>query len=63
MPDVTKRSGYNEINLRIIWLVVAVGLPLAILTMFIQVPPSCGCGDSSKDTIGSFIRAQQAYFL
>ncbi|MBD2473010.1 type IV pilin-like G/H family protein [Nostoc sp. FACHB-145] len=31
--------------------------------MFIQVPASCGCGDSSIITIGSFIRTQQGYFL
>ncbi|WP_413201428.1 hypothetical protein [Nostoc piscinale] len=29
--------------------------------MFIQVPPSCGCGDSSKVTIESFITTQKAY--
>lgn len=63
MPNVTKLSGDNKIKLRIIWLLVALGMPLGILTMFIQVPPSCGCADSSKVTIESVIRAQKAYFL
>jgi hypothetical protein len=64
MSDVNQQSDHKKINFRMIWLLVAaVGLPLGILTLFIQVPPSCGCGDSSKNTIGSFIRAQKAYFL
>ncbi|MBD2303798.1 type IV pilin-like G/H family protein [Nostoc sp. FACHB-190] len=63
MSNVTKLSGDSKINLRIIWLVVVVGFPLGIFTMFIQVPPSCGCGDSSKVTIESFITTQKAYFL
>ncbi|MEH1938252.1 MAG: type IV pilin-like G/H family protein [Nostoc sp.] len=65
MPDVTKQSDLTtKINFKRIFLLVGVGaLPLGVLTVFIQVPPSCGCSDSSKNTIGSFIRAQQAYFL
>ncbi|MEH1939043.1 MAG: type IV pilin-like G/H family protein [Nostoc sp.] len=63
MPDVTKQSDRTKINFKRIFLPVGVGaLILGFIAVFIQVPPSCGCGDSSQTTIGSFIRAQQAYF-
>ncbi|MEA5624195.1 type IV pilin-like G/H family protein [Nostoc sp. UHCC 0251] len=63
MPNVTKQSDRTKINFKRIFLPVGAGaLILGVLTVFIQVPPSCGCGDSSQTTIGSFIRAQQAYF-
>jgi Type IV pilin-like G and H, putative len=64
MPDVIKQSERTKINFKRILLAIAIaGLPIGILTIFIQVPPSCGCSDGSKSTVGSFIRAQQAYFL
>ncbi|WP_322666440.1 type IV pilin-like G/H family protein [Nostoc sp. DedQUE09] len=63
MSDMTKQNDRTQINFKRILLLVGLGgLPLGILTIFIQVPPSCGCNNSSKITIGSFIRAQQAYF-
>ena len=63
ISDMTKQNDRTKINFKRILLLVGLGgLPLGILTIFIQVPPSCGCSNSSKNTIGSFIRAQQAYF-
>ncbi|OUL29470.1 type IV pilin-like G/H family protein [Nostoc sp. 106C] len=64
MPDVNEQSDRTQISLKKIFLLVGVGaLPVGVLTLFIQVSPSCGCSDGSRATIGSFTRAQQAYFL
>lgn len=63
MPDVNKPSNPSKNIFKIILPVIGTGgLLLGIPIIFIRVPPSCGCGDSSKGTIGRFIKAQQAYF-
>jgi hypothetical protein len=64
MPDVNQPSNRSKnIFKRILSVIGTGGLLLGIAIIFIRVPPSCGCGDSSKGTVGSFIRAQQAYFF
>lgn len=64
MLDMTKQTNRTKINFKKIFLLVGVGaLPVGILTLFIQVTPRCGCSDGSRETISSFTRAQQAYFL
>lgn len=63
MSDVNKPSNHsNNIFKKILLIIGTGGLLLGIPIMFIRVPPSCGCGDSSKATVGRFIKAQQAYF-
>jgi len=62
MSDVNKPSNHsNNIFRKILLIIGTGGLLLGIPIMFIRVPPSCG--DSSKATVGRFIKAQQAYFL
>ncbi|MDZ8054518.1 MAG: type IV pilin-like G/H family protein [Aulosira sp. ZfuVER01] len=63
MPDITKQSDRTKIKFKKIFLIAGVAaLPIGVLTVFTQVPPSCGCSDGSRETIGSFTRAQKAYF-
>jgi hypothetical protein len=48
---------------RIIALTAIGAIPLGIGICFIQVPIGCACGNPALSTTGSYLKAQQAYYL
>lgn len=62
-PPQRQKANLNPNFRKRLFQVLGIGsIPLGVGLCFVQVPVSCACGNPAIANVGTFLRAQQAYF-